>query len=221
MAGTNLFAPETTIAVKVALTNELDEAILVKCPTASIPNAVAGYAIGCVLIDTTTGLTYYNSGSETSCTFTLINSSAPSAIVLTDAHVLVGNALNEATDVAMSGDITIDNAGATTIGNDKVTTVKILNANVTLAKLAAGITPSHVVKYAGKITWSGSGASLATTVNGVAATDILLCTIQTAPSEAAYLVSAAPTTNTVTVTLSAANTSNDAVISYQVLRAAV
>jgi hypothetical protein len=79
---------------------------------------------------------------------------------------------------------------------------------------------SHYVKYAGKITWSGSGVSLATTVTGVAATDIVVASIQTAPTQAAYLVSAAPTTNTVTLVLSAANTSNNAVISYQVLRAA-
>ena len=92
---------------------------------------------------------------------------------------------------------------------------------VVLANLNTGIAPSHVVKYAGKITWSGSGASLATTVAGVAATDIVVATIQLAPTQAAYLVSAAPTLNTVTLTLSAANTGNNAIIGYQVLRAAV
>ena len=92
--------------------------------------------------------------------------------------------------------------------------------SVALASLAAGITPSHVVKYAGKITWSGSGATLATTVTGVAATDIVIATIQGAPTEAAYIKAVAPTLNTVTITLSAANISNDAVIAYQVLRAA-
>lgn len=96
----------------------------------------------------------------------------------------------------------------------------VASDSVTLAMLTAGITPSHVEKYAGKITWSGSGASLATTVTGVAVTDIVRASIQTAPTQAAYLVSAAPTTNTVTIVLSAANTSNDAVISYSVLRAA-
>lgn len=92
--------------------------------------------------------------------------------------------------------------------------------SVELSKLAAGITPSHVVKYAGKITWSGSGTSLATTVSGVAATDIVIATVQTKATEASYLVSAAPTTDTITLVLSAANTSNDAVIAYSVLRAA-
>lgn len=40
------------------------------------------------------------------------------------------------------GDIT-----AAEIANDAVTTAKILNSNVTLAKLAAGILPSHIVKF--------------------------------------------------------------------------
>jgi hypothetical protein len=92
--------------------------------------------------------------------------------------------------------------------------------SVALANLAAGITPSHIAVYAGKITWSGSGASLATTVTGVAATDVVVASIQTAPTQAAYLVSAAPTLNTITLVLSAANTSNQAVISYTVFRAA-
>ena len=105
------------------------------------------------------------------------------------------------------------------IGAGSILTANIADANVTLAKLASGITPSHIVKYAGKITWSGSGASLATTVTGVASTDIVVATIQTAPTQAAYIKSAAPTTDTITLTLSAANTSNDAVIAYQVLRA--
>lgn len=92
--------------------------------------------------------------------------------------------------------------------------------SVTLANLATGISPSHIVKYAGKITWSGSGATLATTVTGVASTDIVVASIQTKPTQAAYIAAVAPTTDTVTLTLSAANTSNDAVIAYTVFRAA-
>lgn len=91
---------------------------------------------------------------------------------------------------------------------------------VDLANLAAGITPSHVAKFAGSVTWTGGGASLAETVTGAVAGDIIIATIRSVPTEAAYLVSAAPTTDTVTFTLSAANTSNDAIIDYVVMRAA-
>jgi hypothetical protein len=55
---------------------------------------------------------------------------------LDDANILVGNGSNVATKVAVTGDVTISNAGVTAIGNDKVVTAKILDANVTPAKLS-------------------------------------------------------------------------------------
>lgn len=61
--------------------------------------------------------------------------------VLTDAHILVGNASNIATDVAVSGDVTIANTGAVTIGNDKVTYAKMQNVSATdklLGRVTAG-----------------------------------------------------------------------------------
>lgn len=103
---------------------------------------------------------------------------------------------------------------------DAVTNAKLADTAVSLENLDSGITPSHVAKYAGAITWSGDGASLATTVSGVAATDLVMCTILTPPTQAAYIKSVAPTTDTITITLSTANTSNDAVINYVVFRAA-
>jgi len=46
---------------------------------------------------------------------------------LTNTHIFVGNASNVATDVAMSGDTTIDNLGAVTIANNAVTYPKSYN----------------------------------------------------------------------------------------------
>lgn len=40
---------------------------------------------------------------------------------LTDSHIFVGDATNKATDVEMTGDVTIDNTGATTLANTSVT----------------------------------------------------------------------------------------------------
>ena len=40
---------------------------------------------------------------------------------LTDSHIFVGDATNKATDVAITGDVTIDNTGATTLANTSVT----------------------------------------------------------------------------------------------------
>lgn len=56
--------------------------------------------------------------------------------VLTSAHILVGNGSNVATDVAMTGDISITNAGVTAIGALKVATGMLQANAVTLAKLA-------------------------------------------------------------------------------------
>lgn len=50
---------------------------------------------------------------------------------LTSAHIFVGNSSNIATDVAMSGDTTIDNAGAVTIGANKVQEGKLDLSDIT------------------------------------------------------------------------------------------
>lgn len=91
---------------------------------------------------------------------------------------------------------------AAKLADNAVETAKIKDANVTLAKLAAGITPSHVVKYAGTADYAGGGTSTAITVTGLAATDICVCTVR-ASTNASYVVKAVATTNTLTVTLSA------------------
>lgn len=177
---------------------------ILMCTGTTVPtDGSSGYAKGCQFIKTngsTATTTYINEGSTTSSDFNAIESSASTITAVTAGTGLTGG--------GTEGSVTLNVGSGTGI-----------TANANDVQIAAGYLPSHIVKYAGKITWSGSGASLATTVTGVASTDIVVATIQTAPTEAAYLVSAAPTTNTVTLVLSAANTSNDAVIAYTVFRA--
>lgn len=97
----------------------------------------------------------------------------------------------------------------------------VASGAVDLASLAPGITPSHVVKFAGEHTWTGGAATDSLTVTGALVSDILLTTIKTKPTEAAYLAASEISgADTVDLELSAANTSNDAVISYQILRVA-
>lgn len=73
---------------------------------------------------------------------TNVKVSATAAIALsklesgTDAQVVVGSSLGVPTYVALSGDVTVDNAGVTAVGADKVLTSNILDANVTTAKIA-------------------------------------------------------------------------------------
>lgn len=149
---------------------------------------------------------------------------------LASAQIFVGNASNIATGVAMSGDATMANTGALTIANlavtaaklaaDAVTTAKILNANVTLAKLAAGITPSHVIKFGGQVTTAGGAAAEAITVTGaVAATDRAFVQVVDNGTNNVTVLQAVVTTNTLTVTFSA-DPGADCIINYQLIRAA-
>ena len=105
------------------------------------------------------------------------------------------------------------------LASDAVTTAKILNANVTLAKLASGIAPSHIVKYAGTSAYAGGGTSVAITVTGVAATDLVFAQIQ-ASTNAVSVVKVVPTLNTITVHFSA-DPGAATTVQYQALRAAV
>lgn len=68
MAGTNFSAPLTS-TVKVQITNDSGNAMLAY---GTKPSSTAGYAAGCIFIDTTSGMVYANTGSTTSCTFTKI-----------------------------------------------------------------------------------------------------------------------------------------------------
>lgn len=138
---------------------------------------------------------------------------------LTSAHLLVGSAANVATSVAVTGDVGISNTGVTTIAANAVTTAKILDANVTLAKLASGITPSHIVKFAGQVTTVGGAATEAFVVTGAAATDLAFVQVVNDGTANVTVLEAVVTLNTLTVTFSA-NPGNDAVINYQLLRAA-
>lgn len=139
---------------------------------------------------------------------------------LASGNVLVGSAGGVATSVVMSGDATIIASGALTIANDAITTVKILNANVTLAKLAAGITPSHVIKFADQVTTVGGAAAEAFTVTGaVGATDRAFVQVVNDGTGNVTVLQAVVTDNTLTVTFSA-NPGNDTVINYQIIRAA-
>lgn len=105
------------------------------------------------------------------------------------------------------------------IQNLAVTTAKIADANVTLAKLAAGITPSHIVKYGAQYTTVGGAAAEAIVVNGALVTDIASCVIKDNGTANVTLLQTAVTNNTLTLTFSG-DPGNDCIVYYQILRAA-
>jgi hypothetical protein len=108
-------------------------------------------------------------------------------------------------------------AASSTVGTGNIT-----DGAVTLAKLAPGVTPSHIVKFAGKPTTSSGvvGSTHVVTVTGaVAATDIPIVSMVDNGTANVTIVSAVVTTDTLTVTFSAAPGA-DVVYAYEILRAA-
>jgi hypothetical protein len=129
---------------------------------------------------------------------------------LTSGNILVGSAGNVAASVAMSGDITISNAGVTAIGAGKVL----------LAMLGTGITPAAVIKFMNEVTTVGGAAAEAFTVTGaVGATDRAFVQLVAPGSNTVSVLYAVVTDNTLTVTFSG-NPGNDAIINYQIVREA-
>lgn len=152
-----------------------------------------------------------------------IHTNNEDAVKVNDTTIIDKNGKVVADITAPAGSIgtaeIADNAiTAVKLATDAVETAKIKNANVTLAKLAAGITPSHLIKFAGTYSYGGGGTSVAVTVTGVAATDIVFATIK-ASTTAVSIVKAVPTTNTITFHFSADPGASTEVF-YQVINAA-
>jgi hypothetical protein len=89
---------------------------------------------------------------------------------------------------------------------------------VQLGTLLDSATPTYKVVYAGTHTSVGGDATEAITVTGALSTDLVFVQLKTAGATPRTVVTAVPTTNTVTVTLSG-DPSTDHVLYYQVLRA--
>lgn len=100
-----------------------------------------------------------------------------------------------------------------------ISSAEIGDGQVTLAKLATGVAPSHVVKFAGEFTTAGGDAAEQASVAGVLATDIVIASILNNGTNNVTLLQAAAGTDVIDFTMSA-DPSTDCVISYVVLRAA-
>lgn len=186
----------------------------------SAGNVATDVAMSGVVAISNTGVTTFVAGPIVNAD---VNASAAIAYskfaTLATGSILAGNA-GVPTATVLSGDATIGATGTLTIANDAITTAKILAANVTLAKLAAGITPSHVIKFANQVTTVGGAAAEAFTVTGaVGATDRAFVQVVNDGTGNVTVLQAVVTNNTLTVTFSA-NPQSDTVINYQIIRVA-
>jgi hypothetical protein len=65
-------------------------------------------------------------------------SNRPAALSVADSTIVIGDSSTGLASVAVSGDATLAKSGALTLASNAVTTAKILDANVTPAKMSAG-----------------------------------------------------------------------------------
>ncbi|MFN7013329.1 MAG: beta strand repeat-containing protein, partial [Bacteroidia bacterium] len=99
---------------------------------------------------------------------------------LTNGRIIVGNVANQAADVAMSGDVTIDNTGTTSIGSNRVTDAMLFggisNAKLTNSKVTIGTTDVNlgaaVTSFTGLTSITSTGFTGALTGNATTATTL-------------------------------------------------
>jgi hypothetical protein len=109
----------------------------------------------------------------------------------------------------------VDNATIETNAN----LLRIKAGGVNLAKLAAGITPSHVVKFAGtSVAENDADATVTIALAGALATDVASAVVR-ASAAAVHVIKAVLTADTLTVTLSG-NGGAGTQVDYVVYRAA-
>lgn len=105
----------------------------------ALASNVSGIPVASTTTDTELG---YVSG-VTSAIQTQFN--AKQSSTLTSAHILVGNGSNVATDVAVSGDVTIDNTGNVQIASGVIVNADInASAAIAFSKLAS-LTSAHIL----------------------------------------------------------------------------
>lgn len=78
---------------------------------------------------------------------------------------------------------------------------------------------THYTIAAGTHTWTGGGATDTVTVSGITTDDEVQVSFNTIGTQGTVLSGEITGADTITLTLDTANTSNDAVINYQVVRA--
>lgn len=106
---------------------------------------------------------------------------------------------------------------AITPASNSITTAMLQANSVTLAKLASGITPAAVVKFAGTAS-GGTTATRAYTITGALSTDVATAVIR-ASTNAASIQKATLSTDTLTVLFST-DPGAGTTVDYSILRAA-
>lgn len=148
-----------------------------------------------------------------------VDSLSPDTIITTQGDLVVGDATGVAVRLAKGTSGLPLVAGASTVSYAALAAGGLASGAVTLAKLAAGVTPSHIVKFAGKFTTLGGDADEQISVAGVVAGDIVIVSLQDKGGTPRTILTAKPTTDAIDLVFSG-DPSTDHIVSYMVLRAA-
>ena len=111
------------------------------------------------------------------------------------------------------------NSSDVSVNDGGVTTAKIANANVTLAKLAAGIAPAFIVVKGGYVALPNTAATSDVTTSGLVSTDIVVVVPSLMATKATTLQGLYKSATLITIT-SSANTATGDFAFWLVLRAA-
>lgn len=129
-------------------------------------------------------------------------------LTLDNGKIYIGNASGIATGITLSGDATVTNSGVLTIANGAVT----------LAKLAASITPAYITKYAGTGVTNSGAITIIVPITGVVSTDIAQAQFTSTINPVA-ISTVLPGLNQITIAATG-DPGSDVAFSYQILRAA-
>ncbi len=127
---------------------------------------------------------------------------------LASGNILVGSAGNVPTSVAMSGDVTISNAGVTTIGA----------ASIDKPMLSSGINASHMIIAAGTFTTAGGDASESIPDAAISGSDLIMVSVRVAGVTPRSVVAATAAAGSISVTMSD-DPSTDHILQYAAYRA--
>lgn len=124
--------------------------------TTGAPAATAGHWLpGAIVSNIVSGIVYINAGSTASPAWQAIEAGT---IALANGHIFVGSAGGVATDVAMSGDATIDNTGAVTVAGSA--TDKPAFVKVALPQALSGAGAINLTSFQTRFTSTATGNAL-------------------------------------------------------------
>jgi hypothetical protein len=212
--------PHGDATVKVQLKDGSGNAVIASCTT--IPNATAGYAVGCDLYktDAATGqCTHWkNHGTATSCAFRPTGPVIGYGVAVAGTQVFVsgtaglivgGPSLVHGTDIGLATHSASDDSDTLVSTKASAAGLTITNGADPLAAHAAhfallrsGCVPAYDIFAAGTHVTVGGAAAEAITVAGVLATDVV-CVGYGATNDTDVITKAVLTANTITVTMSA------------------